>query len=175
MSRVIRPASPADVDAIVALAQSAYRGESSRRGWTTEAHLLDGRRTNAAMVGALLDAPRSAILVAANADTLEGCVHVEAAGAPAHLGLLAVSPALQARGLGRELLAAGEAQVRDAWGARAIALEVIHQRVELIDWYERRGYHRTGATASFPSHDARFGVPLTADLHFVVLEKPLAE
>ena len=175
MSRVIRPAKPADVDAIVALAQSAYRGELSLSGWTTEAHLLKGRRTNAAMVGALLDAPRSAILVAADGDTLEGCVHVEAAGAPAHLGLLAVSPARQARGLGRELLAAGEKRARVAWGASAIALEVIHQRVELIAWYERRGYHRTGATAAYPSHDERFGVPLTSDLHFLVLEKRLAE
>ena len=174
MPRLIRPATPADVDAIVALAQSAYRGPSSRLGWTTEAHLLDGQRTDAAMVGELLRASRSVILVAPEGETLAGCVHVDAAGAPAHLGLLAVSPTRQAAGLGRDLLAAGEAHARAAWGALAIEIEVIHQRSELIAWYERRGYRRTGAVAAFPAHDPRFGRPLADDLHFVVLQKPLS-
>ena len=175
MSRVIRPATLADVGAIVDLAQSAYRGESSRGGWTTEADLLSGRRTDDAMVAALVAAPRSTVLVAVgDSDGLEGCVHVEASGAPAHLGLLAVTPAQQAAGLGRVLLATAEAHARELWAAGVIALEVIHQRRELIAWYERRGYRLTGATAPFPAHDPRFGRPLADDLHFVLLEKPLA-
>src|SRR4051794_13241714 len=45
---MFREAGPADLGAIVALVESAYRGESSRAGWTTEADLLDGQRTDRA-------------------------------------------------------------------------------------------------------------------------------
>ena len=38
----IKIAIQADIPSIVALLNSAYRGESSMKGWTTEAHLIGG-------------------------------------------------------------------------------------------------------------------------------------
>ena len=175
MTLVIRSAVAEDAAHIAALAQSAYRGEASRRGWTTEADLLDGQRIDAAMVGDLVARPHSAILLACEGEReLVACVHVEARGEAAHLGLFAVSPERQGSGLGRRLLAYAEGYVRRTWGAAVVELDVIHQRGELIAWYERRGYRLTGTTAPFPAHDPRFGRPRAADLHFVTLAKRLA-
>ena len=53
-------------------------------------------------------------------------------------------------------------------------MTVIAQRAELIAWYERRGYARTGEARPFPYGDPRFGEPRRDDLSFLVLEKPLA-
>ena len=169
-----RTAVAADAPAIVARAQSAYRGESGARGWTSEARLIPGARTDAAQVGALIARPRSAILLAEGGGELVGCVHVEAAGAIAHLGLLAVDPERQGQGLGRRLVAAAEAHARGVLGAREMHMDVVHSRGELIAWYERLGYRRTGGVGPFPIPNAVLGLPESTDLHFVVLSRALA-
>jgi GNAT superfamily N-acetyltransferase len=168
-------ATPADVDAIVALVESAFRGDKSRAGWTTEADLLDGRRTGPDEIEAIVADPDQVILLSREADgSLVASVNLRRDGAQAWLGMLAVRPPLQGSGLGRRVVEGAEAWARERWGARAMRMKVIVQRVELIAWYERRGYHRTGETAPFPYGDARFGLPRRDDLGFVVLEKPLA-
>ena len=63
-----RRATLADVPRVVALVERAYRGEVSRKGWTTEADLLDGQRTDPAEVEGLVSGPRSHLLLATSSD-----------------------------------------------------------------------------------------------------------
>jgi ribosomal protein S18 acetylase RimI-like enzyme len=163
----------ADTAAVVALVESAYRGDQSRAGWTTEADLLDGQRTDREEVGALLADP-AVHIVLAEAGELLGSVLVRAEGAgTSHIGMFAVRPTLQGRGIGRQLLAEAERVARDEQHALRIKMTVIEQRHELIGWYERRGYRETGAKEPFPYGDPRFGLPKRDDLRFSVLEKLL--
>lgn len=172
----IRFATDADLDALHALVHAAYRGDSARRGWTHEADLLDGQRTDRAALAASLADPQQRILVAERADGLIGCVNIAAVhGGKAYLGMLSVDPAAQAGGIGRALIAAGERVAAELFGATAMEMTVIRQRHELIAWYERRGYRLTGEERPFPLDDERFGLPRRRDLVFVVLEKPLAQ
>ncbi len=169
-----RRATLGDVERVVALVESAYRGESSRTGWTTEAELLDGQRTDAEAVRALVDATDGFVLLALDGEALRGCCELrrrdDAAG---YFGMFAVVPALQGRGLGTLILAEAERQAREMWGAERLRMTVLVQREELIAWYERRGYRRTGVTEPFPYGDERFGLPRRPDLLFEVLEKAL--
>jgi GNAT superfamily N-acetyltransferase len=175
------PASPApsfraagcgDVEAIVRLVTDAYRGEASTVGWTTEDALLKGQRTDAVMVTASVVDPGGEVILAEIDGVLVGCIHVQHVDGAAHFGMFAVDPTLQAAGTGSALLARAEDRAR-SWGCTAMDLEVVAQRSELIAWYERRGYVRTGETKPFPYGDERFGVPQRDDLHFVVLRRNL--
>lgn len=168
-----RTATAADIPALHALIESAYRGESARGGWTHEADLLGGQRTDAAALAAMIGDPQQRILVAGD-DLPVGCVAI-AAKPPvtAYLGMLTVRPDLQAGGLGRRLIAAAEEAARAIFLADVMEMTVIRQRPELIAWYERRGYARTGETRPFPHGDPRFGLPVDPTLEFVVLEKSL--
>jgi len=168
----IRVAAQADVSSLHALVEAAYRGDTARRGWTHEADLLGGQRTDADTLEELVAAPGSAILMAEIAGRVLGCVHVEAKpDALAYLGLLSVHPDAQASGIGRRLIAAAEQYAGHVFGASAIEMTVIRQRSELIAFYERRGYQRTGEERPFPLDDPRFGIAKTRDLAFVVLAK----
>lgn len=170
---VIEPAALLDLPALHSLIESAYRGDSARRGWTHEADLLGGQRTDPAMLEALLADERQHLLVARAQDDLIGCVSVtRLADDVGYLGLLTVDPARQAGGLGRRLIEAAEA-LASGWGAPRMEMTVIVQRADLIAWYERRGYARTGETRPFPLDDARFGLPQRRDLEFAVLARVL--
>lgn len=171
----VRLATHADVPALVALVNSAYRGDSSRAGWTTEADLLGGQRVDEAGIVEMLDGPGSAVLIYAPAAPPTACVHLERTGDDAYLGMLTVQPTEQRGGIGRQLLEATELWAMEHWGSRAIHMTVIAQRPELIAWYERRGYRRTDTRKAFPYGDARFGLPKRDDLVFEVLHKPLAQ
>ncbi|MBP6545107.1 MAG: GNAT family N-acetyltransferase [Phenylobacterium sp.] len=170
------PAAAADLPAIVDLVNSAYRGETSRQGWTTEADYLEGQRTDlATLTGDLAETPGAALYMWRDGpDTpLLGTVWLEPAETGVwYLGMLTVRPDLQARRLGRTLLHAAEA-VAERKGARRIRMTVVNIRDTLIAWYGRRGYDPTGETRPFPYGDRRFGDPLRDDLAFVVLEKVL--
>jgi ribosomal protein S18 acetylase RimI-like enzyme len=171
---VFRPATTADVPAIVALVESAYRGDSGRRGWTTESDLLDGQRTDAAGVAALLDQPHGMVLLAERDGVLLASCHIERHGDSGYFGMFAVDPAQQGGGLGKAVLAEAERIARESWECRAMHMTVIVQRAELIAWYERRGYRRTGEYQPFPYGDERFGIPRRDDLRFEVLRKEFA-
>lgn len=176
----LRAAVPADVPRLVALVESAYRGESSRVGWTTEADLLDGQRTDEEEVSRVLATPGSRVLVAERDDGLVACCvlergHGRSASQPptAYFGMFAVRPALQGAGVGRWMLAAAERVAAEEWGARRMEMKVISARHDLIAWYERRGYVRTGRRSPFPYGDERFGIPRRPDLEFEILGKTL--
>ena len=168
-----RTARADDVPAIVALVESAYRGDSSRRGWTTEADLLDGQRTDAAAVAELIARPASRLLLAEAGSELVACAHLERQGEAAYFGMFAVRPEQQGGGLGRALLAEAERLASADWHCSAMRMTVITLRDELIAWYERRGYRRTGEYSPFPYGDARFGLPRRDDLRFETLAKTL--
>ena len=169
-----RIAGPDDVEAIVALVESAYRGDSGRRGWTTESDLLDGQRTDAADVAATIARAGSHIVLLEENGRLLASCHLERQGEAAYFGMFAVDPAHQTGGLGKRLFGEAERIAREEWRCRAMEMTVIVQRPELIAWYERRGYHRTGHYKPFPYGDARFGMPRRDDLRFEVLSKSLA-
>lgn len=169
-----RVADADDTPAIVALLNAAYRGDSSRAGWTTEADLLGGQRTDDDEVGTLLTAADSRFLLGFDGAALLGCVHLACDRHTAWLGMFAIQPGLQGKGLGRRFLEEAEDRVREWWGSTCMRMSVISLREELIGYYERRGYRRTGETAPFPVDDPRFGIPRVETLEFAILEKPLA-
>ena len=170
---MIRVATPADLPALHALVECAYRGDSAKAGWTHEADLLGGQRTDLAALTEMLADPDQRLLVAIDHGALTGCVSVtRKADGRGYLGLLTVDPTLQAAGLGKQLIAAAEDAAR-AFGADAMEMTVIASRDELIAYYERRGYALTGERRPFPLDDPRFGLPKTRDLEFVVLERAL--
>lgn len=173
---MFRPATAADLSALNDLIDSAFRGERSRAGWTTEADLLGGQRTDPELLAAILADPDQCLLLAEAAPGAPvGCVLVmRKPDAIAGLGMLTVAPAQQGGGLGRQLVAAAEQHARAVFGAATLEMRVIRQRAELIAWYQRLGYADTGRTEPFPYGDARFGLPKRDDLAFVVLAKPLA-
>lgn len=172
-----RAASHADVDAIVALTESAYRGDASRSGWTTEADLLDGQRTDAREVAALIARNDVRLLLAeCEGQLLASCVVERLTGEHAgdgYFGMFSVRPGAQGQGTGRAMLAEAERVARDDWRSRVMRMSVIDVRTELIAWYERRGYRRTGEYKPFPYGDVRFGIPKRDDLRFEWLVKDL--
>jgi ribosomal protein S18 acetylase RimI-like enzyme len=168
-----RQAATADAPSLVALVNSAYRGASSRAGWTTEADLLDGQRIDVEALTETIATPDNVILLLVQDQAPVACVHVARTGEDCYVGMLTVRPTAQGSGLGRQLLDAAERWAIERWSSRAMHMTVIRQRVELIAWYERRGYRRTGERKPFPYGDERFGVPRRGDLQFEVLRKPL--
>jgi ribosomal protein S18 acetylase RimI-like enzyme len=168
-----RAATAADAAAVVALVESAYRGEASRAGWTTEADLLDGQRTDAADVLACIARPRSQVLLAESGGRLLACAHVADEDGAGYFGMFSVVPGLQGGGVGSQVLAEAERIARDELGLAMMRMTVIDVREALIAWYERRGYRRTGIKKPFPYGDERFGRPRRDDLRFEVLEKSL--
>ena len=169
----LRDATPDDVPALVALVTSAYRGDASRAGWTTEADLLDGNRIDPDLLLADLQRPRSHVVLAERGGDLLACAHVAEDDGAGYFGMFAVRPDLQGGGIGKHLLAECERIAGDEWRLPVMRMTVIDVRDELIAFYERRGYRRTGEFKPFPYGDARFGQPRRDDLRFEVLEKSL--
>lgn len=190
---VFRDATLSDVLAIVDLVQSAYRGEGSRDGWTTEADLLDGSRIDPDTVREVVSAPRSVIMLAYQKPTshrttsadhydmdasvveeLSACCQLADEGdSKGYFGLFAVQPNRQGTGIGRAVLAEAERRALTEWGCSTMRMLVIRQRTDLIAWYTRLGYFPTGITSPFPYGDERFGLPKRDDLEFIELRKPL--
>ena len=170
----IRPATPADIPALHALIESAYRGEASRAGWTTEADLLEGQRTDPDDLADILADPAQVLLTAWRADALAGCVLIADRGqGTGYFGMLSVSPTLQSSGLGRRLVAVAEAELKARFGARRVVFNVFPQRESLIAWYARQGYAATGETRPFDYSNPRLGLPLRDDLYFIVMARDL--
>jgi ribosomal protein S18 acetylase RimI-like enzyme len=169
----VRAARVSDGPALLALVHSAYRGESSRLGWTTEADLLDGPRLTADLLTGELTDPANTVLLVEDEDGLLACATVtDRGGGQAYFGMFAVRPGAQGGGVGSALLYAAEARVRSG-GGTAMEMTVIRQRADLIAWYVRRGYHPTGEQRPFPYGDERYGLPRRPDLEFSVLRKAL--
>lgn len=164
-------ASRADIPALNTLINSAYRGESSKKGWTTEEHLLGGIRTNEELLDELIGKNGSRIFKYTIDNELVGCVLLEEKKESLYLGMLTVSPDLQGKGIGKILLDNAEKLAKEE-GFQNIEMTVISIRSELIAFYERRGYIKTGEKKPFPMEDANFGQPKQF-LEFIVMQKTL--
>jgi ribosomal protein S18 acetylase RimI-like enzyme len=168
-----RDATRADAEAIIALVESAYRGESSRQGWTTEADLLDGQRIDRQLLLDLIVRDDARVLMAEVGGKLMACCELQKQEGNAYFGMFAVRPDGQGSGIGNRVLAESERIAAQEWQCREMRMTVIDLRTELIAWYERRGYRRTGMHKPFPYGDERFGIPRRDDLRFEVLSKTL--
>ena len=168
-----RPATHADIPALVALVTSAYRGDVSRQGWTTEADLLDGQRIDPDVLARDIGRARSRVLVAERGGEMLACALVAEEDGAGYFGMFSVRPDLQGGGVGKAMLAEAERVAREEWQLPTMRMTVIDIRDELIAFYERRGYARTGIKKPFPYGDERYGIPKRADLRFEILEKPL--
>lgn len=166
-----RKADKQDLELINNLVNSSYRGESSKVGWTTEAELLGGQRTDHEKLLEMVASPLSQIELAFTDNKLLGCVYVRREPDALYFGMLTVWPELQNKGLGKILLNQVE-YLAQLWGHSLVRMDVIHHRKELIAFYERRGFRWTGKKAPFPEDDPRFGLPKTK-LEFLIYEKTL--
>lgn len=173
MSRpTVRKAQMQEAGEIAQLINSAYRGESSRRGWTTEADLLDGQRTDEEGIRELLKDPSALMLVLVEDSAILGTVYLKTKESKLYLGMLTVNPEIQNRGFGRQLMEAAESEACRQ-NLTVIEMTVFPQRESLLNYYFRQGYALTGERRPFPKGDPRLGIPKTLDLEFVVLEKKL--
>ena len=169
----LRAARPADADTLTALIRSAYRGDDSRAGWTSEADLVDGERINVGQVNAMITAAGSLMLVGEDGDRIVACCQLRNEGAGlAYFGTFAVSPQAQGTGLGRQLMAEAEQLAVSSFGATRLEMTVLAPQDKLIGYYQRRGFRPTGETRPFPA-DPTYARPLVDGLYFVVLEKAL--
>ncbi|GAB3955178.1 GNAT family N-acetyltransferase [Spirosoma harenae] len=170
INEFISTASEQDIPTLDQLVNGAYRGERSKKGWTTEADLLGGIRIDERGLQKMFRNPQATILKYEEVGELLGCVFLETKADELYLGMLTVSPEAQAKGIGRKLLEAAELYAAARY-CRSITITVIKIRHELIAWYERRGYQATGQTKPFPN-DPSFGIP-KQPLEFIVMEKVL--
>jgi len=169
----IQIATKDDIPALDILVNSGYRGDSSKRGWTTEADLLDGLRTDKNALEKLMNEEGSVILkISDDEGAILGCVNLKEKASKLYLGMLTVNPLLQRAGIGKLLLKASEERAFEL-KKEAIIMTVITVRSELIAWYNRHGYSDTGKREPFPTGDPSFGLP-KQPLEFMVLEKKLS-
>jgi len=172
-SLTFRQATQDDIPALIELVTSAYRGEVSRVGWTTEADILDGQRIDAQGIKEDLSRPRSVIILAEQNQQLLACCHVADNNGHGYFGMFAVRPNQQNQGVGKHMMRYAEDYVVKQWQLPVLQMSVIDCRHELIAFYERRGYMRTGIKKPFPYGDKRFGIPRYNHLQFEVLRKHL--
>ncbi|WP_316784992.1 GNAT family N-acetyltransferase [Pedobacter frigiditerrae] len=160
-----------DVKELDKLVNSAYRGEESKKGWTTEAEILDGIRINEQALELMLAKPEVMILKINDENgKILGTVCLEVKSRDLYLGMFAVSPLSQGNGMGKSLLVAAE-QYGLENNCTRIVISVISTRVELINWYSRHGYVPTGGAIAFDEIDGRFGDPKVEEISLIEMEK----
>jgi ribosomal protein S18 acetylase RimI-like enzyme len=171
MNETISAATLNDIPQLLQLINSAYRGDEAKKGWTHEADLIEGtKRTDEASLKELIQKQNAVILKYQFEQKIVGCVFLERKANKLYLGMLSVSPALQAQGIGKKLLKAADDYAKQK-GCSAIEMTVISVRNELIAWYERNGFRQTSKREPFPD-DGKFGNP-KQQLEFIYLEKQL--
>ncbi|WP_455202949.1 GNAT family N-acetyltransferase [Kaarinaea lacus] len=169
----LRRAKLEDAKQIVDLVNSAYRGTAGARGWTHEADIVAGSRTNTNEITAILEDSNSVILIGELNNAMEACVHLHKSGDDIHLGMLAVNPHLQGNGIGKSFLKQIESYCKQNMQGKSIILTVVSQRLELVEYYERRGYQRTGNFDAYPS-DQKVGTPIVRELTVETMIKNLS-
>jgi len=168
---MITKATLQDIPALTTLINSAYRGETSKKGWTTEAHLLEGKRTDEEEMTEIFLDPKNTILKFTENDKIIGSVLLVEKGNQLYLGMLTVSPELQNGGIGKKLLAEAENYARTL-DISGIIMTVISVREELLNWYKRHGYIDTGKREAFPESEIHVTIS-NEPLEFIYLEKSL--
>ena len=169
----ITKATPTDIPELNTLINSAYRGEISKSGWTTEAEILDGIRIDADTLAAYFEQQNVSILKCCNEEgEICGTVYLELNTPKLYLGMFAVSPVLQGKGIGKLLLKTAE-EFALTHHCHCIAITVISHRVELIEWYKRHGYQATSHSIAFEEIENRFGDPKIAEIRLIAMEKPV--
>jgi GNAT superfamily N-acetyltransferase len=163
-----------DAEAVVKLINSAYRGEISRKGWTTEADLIDGLRTTTAEISKIINRTDAFILIGVLEHEIVATICCErqniADKYTAHFGMIAVKPSLQNKGYGKDIINAAETMTRREWRVAGFHMTVISLRQELIAFYERLGYTRTGEFQDFP-HNPEVWQPKVEGLNLQYLVK----
>ncbi|MDT3404881.1 GNAT family N-acetyltransferase [Mucilaginibacter terrae] len=164
----ITKATISDVPEAVALVNSAYRGDYSKQGWTSESHLLQGIRIDEAEMAGYFNRPEITLLKYVDDEgRMIGLVYLEqVTNNRLYLGMLTVDPLAQAAGIGRKLLEAAD-EYAHILGCEAIKISVITTRTELIAWYQRRGYTATGETYPLVTDKSVSAEPVT----LMVMEK----
>lgn len=168
---MITTATLEDVSALEKLINSAYRGETSKQGWTTEANLLGGKRITEEELSEIIQNKENTILKFTENDAIIGCVLLVNKGNRLYLGMLTVSPILQNSGIGKQLLKEADVHAL-ALGLPKIVMTVISIREELIAWYKRHGFVDTGAREAFPLNNTD-AVIANQSLEFILMEKIL--
>lgn len=169
MSFKILQATTEDAESLSLLVNAAYRGDTGRQGWTTEADLIDGTRTDAMLLEEIIKTPGSQILKYMEGDQILGCVELRVEDDKLYLGMLTVNHTMQGKGIGKALLHAAEEEARKQ-NCKTIHMNVLTQRKELIDWYVRHGYSDTGMRKPFAFTDPRYG-SAKMPLEFLILGK----
>ncbi len=167
----IRTATLADIPSLHTLINSAYRGESSKKGWTTEADMLGGQRTDPELLKEMIEDKNARIELLLENDEILGCVYLEEHDDGLYLGMLTVNPEIQAQGLGKKMIGHAE-ELAKTLKLPAVKMQVIKGREELIQFYLRRGFHFTGKTAPFPHDDPRYGLA-KMKLEFLEMKKDI--
>jgi ribosomal protein S18 acetylase RimI-like enzyme len=170
---MITKATVEDVFILNKLINSAYRGEYSKKGWTTEANLLEGKRTTAHELLEIIDHPKKTILKYSENNQIIGCILLTEKEDELYLGMLTVSPELQNSGIGKKLLYQAEVLAVEM-GIMKIVLTVISVRTELLSWYNRHGYQDTGAREPFPINEV-FSPTTSSALELILLEKRISD
>jgi GNAT superfamily N-acetyltransferase len=168
----IEIAKQSDLKALYNLVNDAYRGENSKLGWTTEAHLLDGLRIDEETLLGYFTDPKVTLLkyIDEESGAIIGSVYLENQSPKLYLGMFSVSPLMHARGIGRCLLIAAE-DFAPKINCTTLKITVISTRTELIDWYKRRGFMPTGEIIPF-HEDEKFGIAKNK-IELIVMEKQL--
>lgn len=166
---MITKATIQDIPSLTILINSAYRGETSKKGWTTEAHLLAGKRTTEEELAAIILDPKNTFLKFTENDKIIGSVLLVEKGDQLYVGMLTVSPELQNSGIGKKMLAEAEIHAKTL-GLSTLSMTVVSVRSELIAWYKRHGYEETGEREPFPSSDIHINIS-DKPLEFIFLEK----
>jgi ribosomal protein S18 acetylase RimI-like enzyme len=154
------------------LVNSVYRGENSKKGWTTEADLLEGIRITVNKILELIGKKNNEILLAVTDDKIIGCVHLEKINKKCHLGMLSVDVNYQKEGIGKYLMNESEKYAKEVFRCGEMEMKVIGQRKELIEYYIRQGYKLMGEKENF-SLNTHFGAPKRNDLYFEYMVKPI--
>ena len=170
-------ASESHVAQLVDFVNAAYRGESSKAGWTTEADFLDGQRIDAEMLLESVKSTQHEILLILEDETIKACCEVKQAvgcnEVRAEIGMICVTPVEQGRGWGRKMVSYAEKFCKEKWNISEYIMFVITLRKPLIAWYEKLGYKDSGERKPFPSHDPKFGIPKILNIEFQVMKKPI--
>ena len=167
MKLVLVKAREQHIQEICDLVNMAYRGEE---GWTKETDFVGGERANLTEIQGYVSDPNAHLLICINNNEIISCICIEKNEGGAYIGLFAVHPKLQGTGLGKEILSQAEDYASTELKVKKYVMVVLSQRKELIEYYERRGYVRTGEKQEYPVH-LNVGIPLKNDLMIEYLEK----